>query len=279
MPICKNCARIMYGNLVVEYQDEQAALRVLCLRLGIYYSQSVAETLTKHGAAIVGEYMKKISVVPYDSKTYEDTLLEEGYRFEKKEDDELEDDDQKEYASNHYNIFKKTIAMFGDSFSDEDLYYLQAQYVDWTRRYECNEKSLEIMIKNICLMDLDIRKTAQEGGDVSKKMTALSKAIIDANLKPVLDGSSDVGEYSLGQYIEKWENDKPIPVEDDPDFNDKDGILKYIQTWFFGHLTKVFGKRNSYSEMYEQEISNYTVEKPTYMDDEDLNDSVFGEND
>lgn len=274
LPICKNCARVMYSNLVVEYQDEQTALRVFCLRLNIYYNQAVADSLTKHGANLIGEYIKKIS--SYESRTYEDTLIEEGYSFERTVE---EPEEEEECDSNHYNIFKKTVAMFGDSFSDEDLFYLQTQYTDWTRRYECNEKSLEIMIKNICLMDLDIRKTAQEGGDVSKKMTALSKAIIDANLKPVLDGSSDIGEYSLGQYIEKWEDEKPIPVIDDPDFKDKDGILNYVQTWFFGHLTKVFGKRNSYSEMYEREINKYTVEKPTYTDDEDLNESVFGEND
>ena len=279
VPVCRTCTNLIYGNLVIQYQSEDIALKMLCLRLGIYYNKDIAEGLKEKGSRRIGEYTRKISLPQYQGKTFEDTLFEDGYVVVKEEDDDIEDseEDLKELDTKHV-IYKKTLAMFGDSFTDEDLFYLQTQYADWTRRYECNEKSLEIMIKNICLMDLDIRKSTQNGEDVSKKMTALSKAIIDANLKPVLDGSSDVGEYSLGQYIEKWEDDKPIPVYDDPDFQDKDGILKYIQTWFFGHLSKVFGRHNSYSEMYEQEISKYTVEKPTYADDEELGESVFGEN-
>jgi len=31
--------------------------------------------------------------------------------------------------------------------------------------------------------------------------------------------------------------------------------------------------------MYEQEISKYTVEQPHYDGDEELNESVFGDND
>ena len=283
VPICRTCANLMYSNLVVQYKDEDAALKALCLRLGLYYDKQIAEGLETLGEKRVGEYTRKISLKQFKGKSFEDTLREEGYKFTNDEDEEDEYEEESTTEDNEFTsrktITKKTRNMFGNSFSDEDLLYLQNQYADWTKRYECNEKSLEIMIKNICLMDLDIRKSTQAGQDVSKKTTALSKAIIDANLKPVLDGSSDVGEYSLGQYIEKWEDDKPIPVYDDPDFNDKDGILKYIQTWFFGHLTKVFGKRNSYSEMYEEEIGKYTVEKPTYEDDEELGESVFGEND
>lgn len=281
IPVCRTCAALLYNSLVVQYQDEDIALKVLCFKLGLYYNQGIASTLHAQGDKRVGEYTRKISIKQYQEKTFEDTLLEEGYDFTKGfgEDEEIEEEveEEKKLDEKHKNIYKRTIDMFGESFDDEDLLYLQTQYADWTRRYECNEKSLEIMIKNICLMDLDIRKSTQNGEDVSKKMAALNKAIIDANLKPVLDGGSDVGEYSLGQYIEKWEDDKPIPVYDDPDFQDKDKILTYIQTWFFGHLTKVFGRQNEYSQKYEEEISKYTVEKPTYDGDDELNESVFGE--
>lgn len=281
IPVCRSCAGLLYNSLIVQYQDEDIALKVLCLRLGLYYNKSIADTLHAKGDKRIGEYTRKINIQQYRDRTFEDTLIEEGYDITAEFKDEVIEEDvseDKKLDEKHKNIYKRTIDMFGESFDDEDLMYLQTQYADWTRRYECNEKSLEIMIKNICLMDLDIRKSTQNGEDVSKKMAALNRAIIDANLKPVLDGGSDIGEYSLGQYIEKWEDDKPIPVYDDPDFKDKDNILTYIQTWFFGHLTKVFGKHNSYSEKYEQEIAKYTVDKPTYDGDDELNESVFGDN-
>lgn len=282
VPVCKSCAFLLYNSLVAQYKDEDMALKALCMKLGLYYSDNITSTLTMTGDRRLGEYLKKLNIKQYQVKTFEDTLFEEGYDLygtnnEEEQEEEATEEETKALDEKHKNIYKRTIEMFGDSFDDDDLLYLQTQYADWTRRYECNEKSLEIMIKNICLMDLDIRKSTQNGEDVSKKMAALNKAIIDANLKPVLDGGSDVGEYSLGQYIEKWEDDKPIPVYEDPDFQDKDKILTYIQTWFFGHLTKVFGRRNSYSDKYEEEISKYTVEKPTYDGDDELSESVFSE--
>lgn len=281
LPVCKSCSALIFNSLLVQYKDEYLALKVWCFKLGVYYSQDLVDKIDNdvHGEKLLGEYCKRVSLSQYVKKTYQDTLEEEGYGFlPQKKEPEIKEDESQQLDEKHKGIYKKTIDLFGESFSDDELKYLQTQYADWVKRYECNEKSLEIMIKNIVLMDLDIRNATQRGEDVSKKISALSKAIIDANLKPVLS-NIDEGDYSLGQYIEKWEDDKPIPVYDDPDFKDKDGILTYIQTWFFGHLSKVFGKHNSYSEMYEQEISKYTVEQPHYDGDEELNESVFGDND
>lgn len=280
LPVCKSCSCLMFNTLLVQYKDEYLALKVWCFKMGIYYSQDLVDRIEDaHGEKLLAEYCRRVALQSFSKKTFQDTLEEEGYSFapQKKEPEPKEDESQ-QLDEKHKGIYKKTIDLFGESFTDDELKYLQTQYADWVKRYECNEKSLEIMIKNIVLMDLDIRNATQRGEDVSKKISALSKAIIDANLKPVLS-SIDEGDYSLGQYIEKWEDDKPIPVYDDPDFKDKDGILTYIQTWFFGHLSKVFGKHNSYSEMYEQEISKYTVEQPHYDGDEELNESVFGDND
>jgi len=64
---------------------------------------------------------------------------------------------------------------------------------------------------------------------------------------------------TLGTWIKKFENEKPIP-EPDPEFQDVDGIKKYIRVWFLGHFCKMLGINNVYAKEYEEELRKYSVE-------------------
>ena len=82
--------------------------------------------------------------------------------------------------------------------------------------------------------------------------------------------------------IKEWEDEEPIS-EPDERFRDVDGIKRYILVWFLGHFCKMMGVKNKYTEAleqdYEEEVSKYTVEPPTFDDEEDsmVNaDELFG---
>ena len=86
---------------------------------------------------------------------------------------------------------------------------------------------------------------------------------------------------SFGSLIRKWEDEKPIP-EAKPEWKDVDGIRRYISVYFYGHLSKMFGFRNDWAKLYDEEIAKYTVKKPQ-MDTEDENlvsyEDIFGSGD
>ena len=60
--------------------------------------------------------------------------------------------------------------------------------------------------------------------------------------------------------------------EPSPEFADIDGIKKLVTVFFFGHLCKMFNIKNDYAQMYDDEVSKYTVSKPQIseaIDEED----------
>ena len=71
---------------------------------------------------------------------------------------------------------------------------------------------------------------------------------------------------TFGTLIQRWEEEEPIP-EPDEKWRDADGIKKYISTWFFGHLAKMFKVENDWSAEYEKALEPYTAHPPSYDGD------------
>ena len=81
----------------------------------------------------------------------------------------------------------------------------------------------------------------------------------------------------FGVEIARWEEDKPV-IDPDPEFEDVDNIRHNIVTWFLGQLCRMVGIRNKYADIYQEELDKYTIERPTFEDDDDENtfDDIFG---
>ena len=89
------------------------------------------------------------------------------------------------------------------------------------------------------------------------------------NVKPnqKSDESSELESTPLGVWAKRWEDKRPIPDYDDEIQEPK--IIKYISVWLLGHLAKALGLKNMYSQVYEDEIAKYRVEKPEYEEEDD----------
>lgn len=168
------------------------------------------------------------------------------------------------------SIPEELIHRFGNGFTKEEYEYLQAQYEDWLDCYDCDTKIQEELFKNICVAQLNIMKAQHtEGGDIAKATKAFNDLVLMANIAPKQQKNVLSEEDTFGTLIERWEKEEPIP-EPDPAWKDVDGIKKYISTWFFGHLCKMFGIKNDWANMYEEEIAPYTAHPPEYQGDFDL---------
>lgn len=177
---------------------------------------------------------------------------------------------------------RKMVLFFGLGFNDDEYVWLQNQYQDWLDHYEHKTKAQEELFKNICLTQLQIQKAIQKGDKVDSLMNAYQNLLGSANIKPTQTNENVLtDQQTFGTLIKKWENEKPIS-DPSPEWEDVDGIRKYINVWFLGHLCKMMGIKNSYSKEYEDEISQYKVEKPSYIDEDEENthpelDSVFND--
>ena len=176
---------------------------------------------------------------------------------------------------------KEIMKIFGSGFTIDDYLYLQDQYDDWKSRTQVDSKSQETYIIQICFKQLEIWKAQKSDKDTDKLIKSLNDLMNGANLQPRQNvGNAATDSLTFGQLIEKWELEKPIP-EPLNEFKDPDHIGKFLRVWFKGSLMRALGLDGGYSKEYDDYVAQYTVEKPTNIDDDDsvdesMYEKVFG---
>jgi len=170
------------------------------------------------------------------------------------------------------DIDPETVRFFGGGFTPEEYFYLEDQYNDWMKGYPCDSKAQEEIFKNISLAQLNVlRAQHSPDGDTTKAIKAFNDQLTMANIAPNQQKNVLNDSDTFGTLIERWENEKPIP-KPDPEWEDVDGIKKYISTWFFGHLCKMFKVKNDWASQYEDEIAPYTAHPVEYEGDFDISE-------
>jgi len=285
IPCCKQCIEKLYQEYLDKYTNEgcltpeKKAVKRLCMAFDIYYVDKVfnsAMEKIKSGDINItpmGQYMKTIQLSQYNrnNETYEDTITQEEQR-----DFIISSIDG---MSDSRKVDEKTIKFFGAGFTDDDYEFLQEQYDDWTARHECNTKAQEEVFKRICFKQLEILKATRRSEDTKDLDATFQKLLDTAKLQPKQNsGDTTADNQTFGTLIDKWENTRPLP-EIDEELRDVDKIGLYIDTFFKGHLSKMMGLKNAFSNLYTKFMKKYTVEKPEYSDEENseiLFDAIFG---
>jgi hypothetical protein len=169
--------------------------------------------------------------------------------------------------------------LFGAGYTEGEYIFLQDQYDDWRARTQVDSKSQETYVVQICSQLLDIDKDRKAGKDVSNKLKTLDTLMNSANLQPKQNvNNAAIDSLTMGQMIEKFENERPIP-EPDPEFRDVNRIGKYIRVWFSGWLAKAMGFKNVNTKECEDYIKQYQVENPSQVQDEESEEiysTLFG---
>ena len=279
-PECKKCIRMeveQRKNKNDKPNETKESVMKMLQKMDIPYIDSLYESLRKDVADEVNEknktspflaYLPPIKSLPqYKCKTYADSEFGD---FVSEDEEEINENSR---------ILKSAKKRFGNGFSNSELVFLENEYQDWTRRYQCENKAQELLFKRVCFKELDIDKAQKEGKDTKELDKTLQELLGSLNLKPSQNNSNALTESkTFGQLIEKWENEKPIPEPDD-DFKDVDRIGLYIDVFFKGHLSKMMGLKNGFSSLYEKFMHKYTVKRPEYDEDTDsevLFEQIFG---
>lgn len=263
LPICKNCVDSLYNDYLVQCDNPKDAVRQMCRKLDMYWNEDIFESVQRKNTnrTIMSKYIQRINTNYYAGKSYDDTLKEEGmlWAFSQEASEEVSDE---------------VIALWGPGYTPTMYAELEQRRAYWMSRLPDGVEldiGTEAIIRQICSIEIDINRDRAAGKNVEKSIAAFNQLLGSANLKPVQRKQDDVdaalADTPLGVWLYRYENKRPLPEIDD-DLKDVNGLRKYVFTWM-GHLCKMLGLKNAYSQMYEDEIAKYRVEKPEYDGDDD----------
>lgn len=214
------------------------------------------------------KYIPQISSLPhFKGKTFADSMFQDSSGF--KEEANMPENFTEEQISLNESELKELTSMWGKGYDIDDYLYLENQYETLLNSYECDSYAQEMLFQEIAHQRLSIKKAREGNKPTDKEMKTLQDLLGSSNIKPVQEtGANATEQATFGTLIKKYENERPIP-EPDPMWADVDGIKKYIQIWFLGHLCRMLGINNEYAQMYEDEISKYKVDAPEYIEDDE----------
>ncbi len=291
LTICKECVNNLYEAYLSQCNDSKKALRQVCRKLDLYWSDKIYEAVEQKSVAktAMTAYVARLSTIAYSGKSYDDTLKQEGrlWDFDRydsgilpymvpdtppansKSADKSADEPVPDIV-----IPDEVSAFWGPGYTPEMYNMLEQRRTFWMSRFpEGIELDIgtEALIRQICSLELDINRDRAAGRPVDKSVTALNTLLGSASLKPAQRKNEDIdtelSSVPLGVWLYRYENKRPLP-EIDESLRDTNHLKKYIFTWM-GHLCKMLGIKNGYTKMYEEEIERLRVAKPEYEDEDD----------
>lgn len=287
IPVCKDCIDKMYNTYLAQCNDAKSAVRQMCRKLDLFWSENVYEIVSRKNSprSMMTQYIAKINSVTYAGKSYDDTLSAEGtlWSFGVRREDG--DDSVPEYTEpvsvrksdipeEDIDIPDEVKAFWGSGYSPEMYQELEQRRQYLMSKFPGDVEldiGAEALIRQICALELDINRDRSAGRSVEKSVTALNALLGSANLKPVQkkqdDDEAGLTNTPLGVWLFRYENKRPLPEIDD-DLKDVNGLKKYIFIWM-GHLCKMLGLKNTYSQLYEEEVDRLRVEMPEYDGEDD----------
>ena len=288
LPYCKDCVDGMFAAYLQECKDSKVAVRQMCRKLDLYWSEKVYEAVEKQNStrSMMTSYITKINAVKLASKSYDDTLREEGALW-------LEPKDYTnsepiitgvQLSDGEIAVPDEVVAFWGPGYTPSMYMELEERRKYLISKYPPNTEldiGTETLIRQICILEIDINKARMEGKPVDKLVNTLNTVLGSANLKPTQkkeDADAELEKMPLGVGIQKWEYSRPLPPTP-KERRDVNQVIKNITTWYLGHACKMVGIRNSYCKMYEDAMAKLRVDNPDHADEDDetLLNSVIGD--
>ena len=283
LSVCKNCVDAMYTQYFQQARKPEDAIRQVCRKLDLYYDEAIYQSVVAKSVprTLIDQYISKLNQQRYMGTSYDDTLIKENSMWQfgivEKEQDVVSVDEPAPVVEDvpepveeeKIEVAPALIAFWGDGFDPGAYDMLQKRYEEWRGDGEF-DIATEMLVKQICLTELDIAKDRAEGRSPEKDIQILNSLMGSANLKPAQQQKSDetqaLADVPLGVWLYRYENERPLP-EVDEELKDVNHVRRYVFTWM-GHLCKMLDIKNEYSDLYDDAMEKYSVQKPEYESDE-----------
>lgn len=274
----------MYEHYRDYFEDEKAAIRRMCLKFDMYWHEDIYNMVSKANtsASRILSYISKSNILQYSGKTFDDTIDEEERLYGSYATTRLTSDSEKVGNESELAVTQESIDFWGRGFPSVYYTELDKHWKIWCgdKKMQDMDKAEASLYKQICLLEVKIAQDAAAGKSIDRDISALNTVLGSANIKPVQkqkdEAGNDIEQQPFGVWINKIENTRPISEPSD-EFKDVDGIIKYITTWFFGHMCKMLNIKNKYSYLYEDAMARLRVERPEYEneDESSIYDDIF----
>lgn len=279
LPICCDCVDDIYEDYCIELNNGKEAMRRVCMKLDLYWDEDIYAMMERStsGNSRVRNYIGKTNIIRYMGKAFDDTLKREAAEAAASPIAAVMPAvDSKEPIV----VSQDIIDFWGEDFAPEFLIKLDKRYQKWTGGAKDLDNGSVSLYKQICLLEETINRDAAAGKPTDKNVNMLNTLLGSVNEKPVQkksEADAAIDNTPFGVWIDRWENKRPIP-DPDPAFKDVDGIIKYITTWFYGHISHTLGIKNMSCKLYEDEIAKMRIKRPELAeeDDESLFNKIFG---
>ena len=280
-PQCKDCVRLEVEQRTdtrQEPNETEESVQKMLKKMDLPYIDALYKKCVKNVADDVGEHSKSSPFLSYLTQV-KSLPQYSGYNWMNSDFglDGGEDITIKDTRKNQ-KIIRDGKKRFGLNYTNEDVYWLENEYQDWIARYPCESKAQEMLFKTLTCQEYEREQLRIKGKNTKDVDTAIQNTMAALNIKPSQSKTDAlVDSLSMGQLIEKWELEKPIPEPED-EFKDPDKIGLYIDVFFKGHLAKMMGLKNAFSTLYEKVMDKYRVKKPELNEEEDeaLFNQIFG---
>lgn len=246
LSICKACL-----SELINFNDRSSLISILRMIDRPFLYAEYEGTMANKNKANFGEYMRRLGMPQNKYLTFADS------EFSEKMINQIENSDSDEIEV--FEITEDVISHWGKGHQDWEYKFLEDQNVNLKSSFECPDYGMEMIMKDICFINLDIEKLRQEKNPANQKIiTTLietrSKLMNSANMNPIqATGAEANDQITFGTLIKKWENDRPVPKPLD------DEMKEYIDTYMVGHLAKMEGLNNEMTEKYDQALSSHTI--------------------
>lgn len=172
-------------------------------------------------------------------------------------------------TSESVQVSEDTMKYWGRGYSNLDYEYLEEEKFKIMTSFECPDYGMEMIMRDICFINLDIEKIRRQNkvnssSEITKLIKARSDLMNNANMNPIQSTGAEANDqFSLGLFIKKWEDERPVPKAIDDD------MKRYIDVYMVGHLAKMEGLNNDMTDKYDMAISEHTIDFKEINNDED----------
>lgn len=123
---------------------------------------------------------------------------------------------------------------WGEGFDDKEYFFLENELSNWKKTHKCDTYSEILLLKELCILTLDIRKRRSASQAVDGLRKQLQELMKTASVDPAKTNSINAGKSTdrFGVWLSDIENKKPSEWFNDLNkYKDMDGLIPYIKDY------------------------------------------------
>ena len=261
MSVCKSCIVEIYNNFYKTDLSMEKSIYRTCKALNIRYDEKAVISAKSHIQTFIDRGTETKSVFGlYKSK------LIQSQRKELKDIDWQEDLTFKELSGEVLQSLApqgkadaELIYFWGDNLAPDDYAFLEKEFSEWQRSYRCDTKAEEILLKDLCHIELKIRKARNEDRSVSSlnkdKIAIMKVASVDPAKAALVSSGKSLETFS--NFVKMMEETDPADFYKDKElFKDFDNIGQYYQDYVTRPIKNFITKSRDFSVAQEDNVTN-----------------------